>query len=59
MKCDCFYCVFYAANECILGEVPINEFGRCKFCKFLKIKDEVLKIKAQMYLDIKAKNEQN
>ncbi len=57
MKCDCYFCVYYDANECLLGDVPINEYGRCKFCNFLKIKDDVLKIKAQNYLKLKEKKE--
>lgn len=53
MKCNCYYCIYFYEEKCLLDHVEIGEDGKCDSCIFMKIKDDIIKIKKDMYEESK------
>lgn len=45
MKCDNFFCIYWADGRCILSEIELDIQGNCSSCIYVKIPEDILEKK--------------
>ena len=50
MHCENIFCVYWAAEGCVLEEISLDMQGKCESCLYIPFPEEELEKKRQAYL---------
>ena len=48
--CENHMCVFWEEGTCIMKEIDLDKFGRCRLCIYPEFPEEVMRMKREEFL---------